>query len=550
MKYNKYILIAVGFMSLASCSDIDDQKPGGEYISGEQKSSTVGAIPSRVKADLVGMYHMMAAPNTYFNEGRADDGGFSSVALSFDLNASDMVSPNIGYNWFSASSEYSDRTANYANPQMRYGLFYNQIKVANGIIASIDANTTNESLLEYLGQAKACRAFSYLNLAPYFQYRYATSSDLPCVPIVTETTTNFTDNPRATVKEVYNLIISDLTDARGKLAKFTREDKSYVNLAVVDGLLARAYLNMGEYAKAAEAAKNAISETDAKPATREEVSHPFFYDASEEDWMWGLLLTTSDVADSPAAETTAASQLGSFSSDGYTGAGCWKEINSFLWNKIPDTDIRKQWWVDKNLKSSLLDGQTWTTGSSVFKGQDIATAVIPDIKAAFEPYTNVKFGMKSGIGSSTNNNDYPLMRVEEMYLIEAEGLGMSGNLPEGKSVLENFVRTYRDPSYTCTATTKEAFQDQVWFQRRIELWGEGFAMSDIMRLGKPVVRIHGTNLGNWPDGFAFNIAPNDGWLLMRFSQTETNNNRGIVDNTGGSKPKSMQNSTLTDGVTD
>ena len=80
--------MALGLMSLASCSDIDDQKPEGEYISGDQKVETIGAIPTRVKADLVGMYHMMAAPLTYFgtSSGRADDGGYFSMALSSDLN--------------------------------------------------------------------------------------------------------------------------------------------------------------------------------------------------------------------------------------------------------------------------------------------------------------------------------------------------------------------------------------------------------------------------------------------------------------------------------
>lgn len=539
-------------MSLASCADIDDQKPEGEYISSEQKSETVSAIPARVKADLVGMYRIMAVPEAYYGENqgnpRADDGGYFSIALSLDMNASDMVCANNGYNWFSVCSSYTDRTANYANPKMRYGLPYNQIKAANDILSSIDSATTDESLKQYIGQAKACRAFSYLALVPYFQYRYTTSADKPCVPIVTEKTTNYSDNPRATVKKLYDLILSDLTDARVKLANFSRDDKSFLNLAVVDGLMARAYLNMGEYAKAAESAKLAISETDAKPASRDDVSHPYFYDASEGNWMWGLMLTASDVAS--FGYPTASSQLASFSGDAYTSIGCYKDINSFLWNKIPDTDIRKEWWVDSNLKSSLLDNQTWTTGDNVLKGQAIASGVIKDVKVAFDPYTNVKFGMKSGIGSATNNNDFPLMRVEEMYLIEAEGLAMSGQLTEGKTVLENLIKTYRDPSYTCKATTAEAFQNEVWFQRRIELWGEGFAMSDIMRLGKPVVRIHGTEIGNWPDAYAFNIAPDDGWLLMRFPLSEMNSNKGVVDNTGGASPVSLQNSSLTDGVTD
>lgn len=38
---------------------------------------------------------------------------------------------------------------------------------------------------------------------------------------------------------------------------------------------------------------------------------------------------------------------------------------------------------------------------------------------------------------------------------------MGGNLGGGKSLLENWVKTYRDPSYSCAATTPEAFQSEI-----------------------------------------------------------------------------------------
>lgn len=153
--------------------------------------------------------------------------------------------------------------------------------------------------------------------------------------------------------------------------------------------------------------------------------------------------------------------------------------------------------------------------------------------------------MKSGIGSDINDNDWSLMHVEEMILIKAEGLAMdSGTFSQGKQVLENFVKTYRVPEYTCTATTPKALQNEIWFQRRVELWREGFSMANIM------VRFHGDNKENWPDAFCFNITPDDPWLFLRIPQKEVNNNSGIVNNEGGNQPVPGQNSSLTDGVTD
>ena len=56
-----------------------------------------------------------------------------------------------------------------------------------------------------------------------------------------------------------------------------------------------------------------------------------------------------------------------------------------------------------------------------------------------------------------------------MYLIKAEGEAMSNN-PNAKQTLENFVKTYRNPDYTCTASSAQEMQDEIWLQRRMELW--------------------------------------------------------------------------------
>ncbi len=127
-------------------------------------------------------------------------------------------------------------------------------------------------------------------------------------------------------------------------------------------------------------------------------------------------------------------------------------------------------------------------------------------------------------------------------------------LPTGKNVLPDFVTTYRDPSYVAsTASNAQVFQDEVWLQRRIELWGEGFSMVDIMRLEKNIVRFKAGVTSNFPDDFKFNIAGNDQYLLMRIPQKETNNNLGIPlskNNNGGSAPQPGDGAGLTDGVTD
>ena len=544
MKIYKISTMVLGGLMLASCSDIDEQIYSGGAFSKEQSQDIVNAIPTRVEATFNGMFTFMGNPaqnyGTRFSSQRADDFGFIMMALSQDFEGADMIGADNGYNWFSAACEYSSRTPSYANPYIRYVTPYTLIGMVKDILATIPEDTEDASLINMKAQAKALRAYSYLSLAPYFQGSYETSKDKPCVPVLSDTV-DVTNNPRATVEQVYNVIVEDLTWAIDHLDE-TRSSKAYVNANVAYGLRARAYLAMGKGAEAAADAEKAMQGYE--PASIAEVSVPTFCDMEEHNWIWAI-----DITDDQAnyfGYGTAPSWLSAFCGDGY-GAACGTTamINKLLWDKIPATDVRKGWWIDENLHSPNWADLTWGTA----KGDEIANLVLDDgSKVELPPYTNIKFGMKSGVGSTLNNNDWPLMRVEEMILIQAEGYAISGNEAKAKEILTNFVKTYRDPSYTIPSG--RTLRDEIWFQRRVELWGEGFAVSDARRLNKPIVRFHGPNTTNYADAFQFNIAADDGWLNMRFPQSEKDNNSAIMDNTEGSLPVAGQNPELRDGVTD
>ncbi len=88
------------------------------------------------------------------------------------------------------------------------------------------------------------------------------------------------------------------------------------------------------------------------------------------------------------------------------------------------------------------------------------------------PYTNIKFANYSndwGI-DDTNAGDWCIMRAEEMLLIEAEAKAMAGDLAGAKALLVDWVKTYRNANYQSYASTAAEFQNEVWFQRRVELW--------------------------------------------------------------------------------
>ena len=545
MKLNKYTAVALAAVVLAGCSKIDEIAPQGSTLLDSQVKETNTLIPSRVNASFNGMYTKIAEPNSVFGSDRPDDWGFAMISFSSDAEAADLVLADSDYNWFSVCGELSSRNADYANPYVRYAAPYNEIAAANDVIKSYPADTEDQNAIYQIAQAKAIRAYSYLNLAPYFQFNYASSADKPCVPIVTETTEDFTNNPRATVAQVYELILSDLNYAVEKLEGFARPDKSRIDQKVAYGLRARAYLNMGEWLKAAQDAEKAAE--GFTPATMEQISVPSFYQLSEGNWIWGYDMTLDIAKIFPYA--TSSSWVRSFSGDGYAAATqVYSCINTLLYDKIPATDVRKNWWVNEDLYSPVLDKIAWNHEGVAYSGLDLANLEITNVKMAFLPYTNVKFGMNI-IGGVDNDEDWPLMRVEEMILIQAEGYAKSGDVARGKQILENFVKTYRDPAYSVDNTGRK-FEDEIWFQRRVELWGEGFSNNDTRRLGKPLVRFHEGKKTNVPDNFCINLTPTDGWWLMRFTTSELNTNLAVVDNSDGTSPVMYQNGELRDGVTD
>ena len=545
MKLNRYIPVLFAGLVLAACTDMNTIVPESGTMLKRQVQETNAAVPSRAAASFSGLFTIIGQPN-YFGYATPDDFGVLMMLFCNDLESADATASDNNYNWFSVCGEYSSRSANYRNPVIRYKTPYAIIAAVNDFLAGFGEDEDNPESLAMIAQARVLRAYSYMLLASDFQFNYTEHKDDLCVPICSPEVEDPTNNPRATVAQIYDIIMGDLNYAVETLEGFTRSSKKFIDQNVAYGMRARANLNMGKYAEAAADAEKAAAGYE--PASIAEVSKPTFQDISEHNWIWGYDMTADEAKIFKYATTS--SWLRSFSGWAYAaGTATYTCINKILYDKIPATDVRKGWWLDENLYSPLLDGLTWDAGEAgSASGQAIADFEYDD-KLAFVPYTNVKFGC-TPLGTTDNAEDMPLMRVEEMILIQAEGYAKSGNESKAIQILEDFVKTYRDPSYSASASGR-SLADEIWFQRRVELWGEGFAIHDTKRLNKPMVRFLGTaESTNVSPAFRYNMAANDGWLLMRFSNSELNTNFGIIDNGDGELPKMDQNQTLRDGVTD
>ncbi len=122
-------------------------------------------------------------------------------------------------------------------------------KVINEVPAATDGNEQDK--LSIKAEAMAGRAWTYFLLINYFgkPYNSNTSATDLGFPIVKEADVTETKFVRATVKEVYDFIVSDLTTAIPNLPLKTSH-RLRMSKAAAEGLLAKVYVFMGKYSDA------------------------------------------------------------------------------------------------------------------------------------------------------------------------------------------------------------------------------------------------------------------------------------------------------------
>lgn len=532
---NRYFVALLGSAMLltTSCSDLDTN-PSGSTMSDGHLNEVLAQDPSKLKSEVSGMYANMieyGAIAQWYGDVRHYDFGYASTMMMMDASGQDEPSQVSGYNWYNKPLRFVDRTANSETTYFIWNQCYKNIKVANDVLKSVDLENLSDVAKSYVGQAYAMRAFEYFTLIQLYQFTYKGHEDAAGVPLVTEKTTEAeaNNNPRAAVKDVYKQIMDDLNIAIDYLTD-SRSAKSEINRQVAYGLRARVNLVMQNWSDAAADAKKAAE--GYTPLSKEAAAAPGFNDVSASNWIWGNIVDESnDIVQTGILNFPA--MMCSFTGNGYSPTYACRMINSKLWKEIPSTDVRKGWWIDENLNSSIVDSKYVVhqkdedEEGNVVKYLAVYNQTGDEVADITEPYTNVKFGAyKNQYGNELNACDIPLMRVEEMILIQAEATAMGGNVEEGKRILEDFVRTYRDPSYTCNASTAEGVQDAVWFQRRVELWGEGFSFTDLLRLKKPLDRTG----ANYEVSVRFNLPAESPIFLYLIPEDEENHNEALVGN--------------------
>ena len=424
--------------------------------------------------------------------------GHPAMMIIMDVMGEDLVFSNTASTWhFGEQRWVSHRSETGTMAEFPYRLYYRLIGNANVAITSIDAAVGTQAERDQIkGEALGMRAFSYFNLVQLYGKRYNATVKPNAqlgVPLVLSPTTE--GLPRNTVEEIYTQINKDLADAAALLTT-TRTYKSHLNLNVIKGLQARVALvqqNWADAAKfAAEARKGYVPMTDTQYLDG-------FADVVNPEWMWGF--------DHVEDQTEYFGAYHSYISDNFNSSNIRltpKGLNSLVYNQIPATDVRAKMWV---------------------KAPTATNSIVPTGGVRF-PYMNQKFRLP-GTPSTSTQGDIPYMRAGEMYLIEAEAQARLGKDADAAKVLFDLV-SKRDAAYKLSTSTGTKLVDEILFNRRIELWGEGHRFLDLKRMNLPLNR-NGAN-HNTAVAVLFDVPAGDPQWEFLFPRRELNANAAIVQN--------------------
>ena len=438
--------------------------------------------------------------------------GWTSLLLASDAMGDDVaVQPN-KYGYQAHYSFTNMISTSSATVSQVWTLGYKTIDNMNNVLAKIDnIEGTDSDKKRIKAQAYALRGYIYLNFASFYGLSYENDSTALTVPIYTEPTTKETPGkPKEQLLTVFHQAETDLLTAYNSIGNYARADKKYqIDKNVIAGLLARLYLQTNRWSQAQQYASEAGSGYGWMG--KAEYSRGF-NDYTNAEWIWGHGQTTEQ---STASYSFHFKDVSSKSSYYYSYMA-----DPYFENYFSDSDIRKDMFEYDT---------TRYIGGLMYK----------------------KFLFRSNLTA-----DIVIMRKAEEVLIEAEAYARLNNLSAAIGKLNELRVARLKEGYDATVLpdlaklTKDELIEEILIERRKELFGEGFSLSDIIRLqksverktiptgtlviedGKPVViasgdtvKVQGHTVTKFPDGSSF--VANSAYYKFAIPAKEITNNPNL-----------------------
>lgn len=435
IKTKKLLLLVPISMLLFSCTEKLDLMPK-QSIDAEVALTT----PSNIKATLVGAY--LAGRSEYvfgtaFNE-------YSELYAS----TGDMLFLGT----FEEPREFIQKEATVTNAYVEntWVQAYKLINTCNTlvdpeILAILDEE--DRDLVE--GEARFLRGWTYFELTRLFglPYEAGTANTQPAVPLVLTPTSDVADAvtvPRNTVEECYAQVLDDLTAARDLLPE---DNGVYASSLAARAVLARVYLQMGNYSSAAVEANNVIQS--------------------------GLFALTSTPLKAFNNSSNSPEDIFAFQNN---------VASNNAWLAVMYASLNGAGRGDYEIQQVFLDRFDPSDLRGMFQQNTESSYTIANITMMY--YRGVGTIVNSnGINTSKWGSYYTninLIRLAEMYLVRAEanfedpGADVGPNTPTQDI---NVIRARSNaPLYTGPVT-----REQIREERYLELCWEGFRLHDLKR---------------------------------------------------------------------
>lgn len=404
----KHMLIAATALSLAACDSALVTDPTASIDSETAISNARG-----VELALNGAYRSLQGEDR------------ERLAMP------DMYADNLDFTGtFQSDREFSLRNVTTANGEVLdlWTVSYQGINRANNVLDGIPRAEDLSAALasQYKGEALFIRAVHYFTLVRWFGG----------VPLVLEPSKGVGEESlvaRSTEAEVYAQIIKDLEEASTLLPSGKRQGLATKGAA--DALLARAYLDTGDYAKARDKAQSLIGNS------------------------------AYSLAGSFATVFTTKHSSESIFEVQYTTLN----RNSIAFWFFPQ-EVSGRWGFSPTAELYNLYGAGDTR-------RDVSIRITANKRYVYK-YPRI----------STGDDNLILLRLAEMYLIRAEANARTGAADATVLADINILRT-RAGATPVTASGQAALLDAILAERRLELAFEGHRFFDLRRHGKAISKL-------------------------------------------------------------
>lgn len=398
------------------------------------------------------------------------------------------------------SGRYSDEYLWNNSPSSTSALWtvaYSTIAKVNNVINVIDKGFTQPTItqaqLDQLkGECLFIRALSYFDLARIYCQPYVAGRDNLGVPVVLVTENGYP--ARKSVGEVYDRVVEDLIASIPLLSATSprKDDAAWATKTTSNALLAKVYLYMGNWQKAADYATTVIGNTGLSLFTAAD------YTTWDKDGYWG--------SGGPGSEIIFQVD----GSEGNTSHGYWEAISYMM-----DPDGYGDVAASNDVRS-------------LYEAGDVRAALFLQPSKYPGEYWSLKYPGRLGKVPKREYNT-PVLRLAEMYLIRAEAI-LNGASVSGVTAIAdiNAIRTKRGLAATASVDLSEIYKE-----RRRELCFEGNELFDLARTQRSLVRVDYTGLSNKDIAFAAggSAATNYLWA-MPIPQAEMDANVNMVQNPG------------------